>query len=92
MTRVVSRLVMVSHITNRLLKYVPASHSTRTRLINHCLRVAVIIQSSESLDSQSDSKHSHRTKDLFEAAKVVTRVVASLTTRMTQNQLKAVQS
>ena len=40
MTRAVARLVMVSHITSRLLKYFPASQTTRTRLFNQCTRVS----------------------------------------------------
>ena len=62
MTRTVARLVMVSHITSRLLKYFRTSQTTRTRLFNQCTRVAAIIQSSDLRDGQSNFIHSRRTK------------------------------
>ena len=84
MTPTVARLIKVSHITNRLLKYFPTSQTTRTRLFNQCTRVAAIIQSSDLRGGQSNFIHSRRTRDACEAARLVTRVVASLTNCMTQ--------
>ena len=89
MTRTVARLVMVSHITSRLLKYFRTSQMTRTRLFNQCTRVAAIIQSSDLRGDQSNSIHSRRTRDTCEAAGLVTRVVASLTSCMTQRPLNS---
>ena len=67
MTRADARLVMVSHITNRLLKYFTANQTTRTRLLNHYTRVAAIIQSSDSSGSQFDFMRSRRTRYAREA-------------------------
>ena len=90
MTRAVARLVMMFHITSRLLEYFSVSQMTRTRLFNQCTRVAAIIQSSDSRGSQFNFIYSRRTRDACEAAElIVTRVVASLTTCMTQSLLNS---
>ena len=89
MTRTVSRLVIMSHITRRLMEYFQASQTTRTRPFDQCTHVAAIIQSRDLRGSQSDFIHSRRTRDACEAAELVTRVIASLTTRMTQSPLNS---
>ena len=93
MTRTVSRLVIMSHITRRLMEYFQASQTTRTRPFDQCTRsTAAIIQSRDSRGSQSDfihSRPSRRTRDACEAADLVTRVIASLTARMTQSPLNS---
>ena len=71
-------------ITSRLLKYFPASQTSRTRLFSQCARVAAIIHSSDLRGSQSNFIHSRRTRDACEATGLVTRVVASMTKCITK--------
>ena len=77
-----ARLVMVSHITSRQLKYFPAIQTTRTQLFNQCTCVAAIIQSRDLRSIQSNFiAHT--------AIELETRLLASLTNCMTQSPLNS---
>ena len=84
MTRAVTRLVMVSRYYQWTTKIIfSQSGDARTRLFNQC--VAAIIQASDLRSSQYSFIHSRQTRDACEASGLVTRVVAILTTCMTQS-------